>query len=106
MKIKNTIGWISVSFSIMLACMWAYWGIIENFHEGWYFDNFFQNIGLMFIQYLSPLIITIILTLISIRKNKIGALLFFIIGIIFSFLVNNLIISIPQGKLILFDKIF
>jgi len=95
MKTRIIIGWISISISIMLICMWAFWGIIENFHEGWYFDNFFKNIGLMFIQYLSPLIITTVLTLISIKNNKIGALLFITSGIVLSFYVSNSIISIP-----------
>lgn len=49
----------------------------------------------MFAQYLSPMIITIALTLISIRHNRIGAVLFFIVGSILSFLVNNAIVSIP-----------
>jgi hypothetical protein len=95
MKVKNAIGWISVSISILTACFLAYWGIIENFHEGWYYTSFLKNIGLMLIQYLSPMIITISLTLVSIRQNKFGALLFIIIGGILSFLVNNAIISIP-----------
>ena len=95
MKAKNLIGWISVSISILTACFWAYWGIIENFHEGWYYTSFLKNIGLMFIQYLSPMIITITLTLVSIRQSKIGALLFIFIGGLLSFLVNNAIISIP-----------
>ncbi len=94
-KTKIIIGWISVSVSILTACFWAFWGIIENFHEGWYFDSFWKNIGLMLIQYLSPMIITIALTLLSIRKNKIGAVFFIIIGGILSFLVNNAIISVP-----------
>lgn len=94
-KTKKIIGWISVFISILTACFWAFWGIIENFHEGWYYASFLKNIGLMFIQYLSPVIITIALTLIAIRHNKIGALSFIIIGGILSFLVNNAIISIP-----------
>jgi len=95
MKTKKVIGWIPVSISILIACFWAYWGIIENFHEGWYYTSFYKNIGLMLIQYLSPMIITITLTLISIRHNKIGAVLFIITGGVLSFLVNNIIISVP-----------
>ncbi len=95
MKIKKIIGWISISISIIAACFWAYWGIIENFHEGWYFNSLLENIGLMLIQYLSPMIITISLTLVSIRNNKLGAFLFLISGTILAYLVNNTIISIP-----------
>lgn len=95
MKIKILTGWIAISISILTACFWAFWGIIENFHEGWYYSSFSKNIVLMFIQYLSPMIITIFLTLISIRQNRIGAVLFFMIGGLLSFFVNNAIVSVP-----------
>lgn len=95
MKIKTTIGWISITISILTACFWAFWGIIENFHEGWYHSSFKKNMVLTLFQYLSPMLITIILTLISIRQNRIGAVLFFVIGSLLSFLVNNAIVSIP-----------
>ena len=36
-----------------MACFWAFWGIIENFHEGWYFDSTWSNLAPMFGQYLS-----------------------------------------------------
>ncbi|MDR3714065.1 MAG: hypothetical protein P4L51_14695, partial [Puia sp.] len=47
-----TLGWIAVSISTALACFWALWGINENFHEGWYFDSVWRNVGLMMVQYL------------------------------------------------------
>ena len=95
MKTKVIIGWIALSLSILTACFWAFWGIIENFHEGWYHPTFQKNIVLMFVQYLGPMIITICLTLISIRQHKIGALLFLIIGGLLSYKVNNAIASVP-----------
>jgi hypothetical protein len=33
---RQIAGWIAVSLSIVITCFWAFWGIIENFHEGWY----------------------------------------------------------------------
>jgi len=28
-------GWIAVGFSTIITRVWAFWGIIENFYEGW-----------------------------------------------------------------------
>ena len=95
MKIKLIVGWISISISIFVACFWAFWGIIENFHEGWYYNSLKENIALLFLQYLSPMIITIILSLIAILNSRIGAILFLAVGISISFFVNNPIASVP-----------
>ncbi len=66
-------GWVAVSLSIGIACFWAFWGIIENFHEGWYYEFLRANLGLMVIQYLSPMIVYMGVTLISIAWPKVGA---------------------------------
>jgi len=71
-KIKN---WIPIGISTLLTCFWAFWGIIENFHEGWYFPTLIENIGLMIIQYLSPMLIFMTLTVIAIYYQKAGAVL-------------------------------
>ena len=42
--------------------MWACWGSNENFHEGWYYPSIWRNIGLMFVQYLSPMLIVMLMT--------------------------------------------
>ncbi len=89
MKTKIITGKISFTFLLLLTSVWAFWGIIENFHEGWYYESFWKNIGLMFIQYLSPVLILMTLTLISIWKNKVGAALFLLFGISISFFVNR-----------------
>ena len=65
-------GWIAVSLSIVIACFWAFWGIVENFHEGWYSKSLLSNLGLMFAQYLSPMLIFMGATLISIYWPRIG----------------------------------
>jgi hypothetical protein len=57
------------------------WGIIENFHEGWFHDSFFLNVGLMFLQYLSPMIIFVSLTLLAIAFPRIGATAYALVGI-------------------------
>ena len=69
---RQLAGWIAVSFSTVIACFWAFWGIIENFHEGWYFESLLSNLGMMFVQYLSPMLIFIGITLISIYWPRFG----------------------------------
>jgi hypothetical protein len=63
---NRILGWVAVSISTVLACFWALWGINENFHEGWYFDSIWRNIGLMMVQYLSPMLGVILLSLIAV----------------------------------------
>lgn len=75
-------GWIAVGFSTAITCVWAFWGIIENFHEGWYHDSLLSNLGLMFLQYLSPMLIFMAVTLISIRWRRFGAGLHFLIALL------------------------
>jgi hypothetical protein len=71
-KKSQRAGWIAVSLSIGITCFWAFWGIVENFHEGWYFESLPSNIGLMFLQYLSPMLIFMSITLISINWPRFG----------------------------------
>ena len=49
---RQIVGWIAVGLSTAVTCFWAFWGIIENFHEGWYYESWFSNVELMFVQYL------------------------------------------------------
>ena len=53
---RQIVGWTAVGLSIVITCVWAFWGIIENFHEGWHYESLLSNVGLMFVQYLSPLV--------------------------------------------------
>ncbi len=73
-------GWCAVGISTLIACFWAYWGSNEAFHEGWYFHSFWKNIGLTFGQYLSPMMIFILLSLASIRLPRIGGTLHVLLG--------------------------
>lgn len=109
MKTKITIGKISFTFLLVLTSIWAFWGIIENFHEGWFYASFWKNIALMFIQYLSPFLIFMLFSLISIRNNKIGSALFLLFGISISFFVNrfNYFVILPffiMAALIFFSR--
>jgi hypothetical protein len=68
------VGWAAVVASAAFACVWAFWGAIENFHEGWYFESAWQNVGLMLAQYLGPAILFVALGLVAQRSPRIGAL--------------------------------
>jgi hypothetical protein len=68
-------GWIAVGLSTVITCLWAFWGIVENFHEGWYYESWLPNLGLMLAQYLSPMLIFVGATLISIFWPRAGAAL-------------------------------
>jgi len=72
---KIIIGWCAIATSTILASICAWWGIIENFHEGWFYQSLSKNIGLMLVQYLSFSLIFIILGLISVRFPYIGTVL-------------------------------
>jgi hypothetical protein len=72
LKKNKLLGWIAVGLSTVVTCVWAYWGAIENFHEGWYFASLWSNLGLMFVQYLSPMLIFMLVTLFSIFWPRFG----------------------------------
>ena len=72
---RQITGWIAVAFSIVISCVWAFWGMIENFHEGWYYESFLSNVGLMFIQYLSPMLVFMCVAVVSIFWPRFGGVL-------------------------------
>jgi hypothetical protein len=69
---RRAAGWVAVSLSILITCFWTFWGIIENFHEGWFYESWLSNLGLMFAQYLSPMLLFMGVTLISIYWPRFG----------------------------------
>jgi hypothetical protein len=81
-KKRKVTGWIAVSLSIVITSLWAFWGIIENFHEGWYYESLLANMGLMLLQYLSPMIIFLGVTLTSIYLPRFGGALHLILAIL------------------------
>jgi hypothetical protein len=78
---SKVIAWIAVSISAIFANMWAYWGINENFHEGWYFVSFWNNVALMFGQYLLMPIAFMALAFVSIKWNKVGAICHLVLAV-------------------------
>jgi len=73
LELKKVLAWTAICISGIFANLWAYWGINENFHEGWYFIKFWDNVMLMFGQYLLMPLGFMLLAFISIRWHKVGA---------------------------------
>ena len=67
------VGWLAVALSTVVTCFWAFWGIVENFHEGWYHTSLLANVGLMLLQYLSPMLVFMGVALVSITWPRAGA---------------------------------
>ena len=63
---RQGLGWSAVGLSTLIACFWAFWGIIENFHEGWYCPSVWMNLGLMVVQYLPPMMLFVAAGLVAV----------------------------------------
>ncbi len=70
MRTRPILGWTAVSISTVTAGFWAFWGSIENFHEGWYFASLLRNLALMLGQYLSPSLIVIVISVVALRWRR------------------------------------
>ncbi|MHC5012176.1 MAG: DUF1566 domain-containing protein [Planctomycetota bacterium] len=80
---RRHLGWLGVVVHLLVVGLWAWWGTIENFHEGWYRDSLGQNLAMMFGQYLSiPLVLTI-LALLALWRPGLG-LAAYVVGAAFA----------------------
>ena len=69
---RNFLGWSAVGLSTLAGCFWAFWGVIENFHEGWFHRSLWMNLGLMLAQYLLLMEMFVGAALVAIRWPRIG----------------------------------
>jgi hypothetical protein len=72
---RSIAGWIAVALSTTITSFWAFWGIIENFHEGWFYESPWLNLGLMLVQYLGPMLIFLGVSLASLFWPRVGGVL-------------------------------
>ncbi len=79
-KGKSILGWIGVTITILISSVWAYWGAVENFHEGWYSASIWENIFMLMFQYLLFTIVFVLLAVITLRWKKIGFVLHFVLA--------------------------
>jgi hypothetical protein len=65
----------------LASSFWAFWGIIEAFHEGWSKPHLWMRL-LQVVAYLSPATVLCVLTVLGIRWPRVGATLFVLAGVI------------------------
>jgi hypothetical protein len=71
-ELRRLLGWLAVGLSALAAGFWAFWGGIENFHEGWYYPSLGMNLGLMAVQYLSPMLLVMAAGLAAVCWPRLG----------------------------------
>lgn len=84
-KLKKIISWTAIIISLSISSFWAYWGIEEFFHEGWYSDSFLYALFLFFVQYLLFAIIFTILALIAMKYRRVGLGAYILLGLFSAF---------------------
>ena len=77
--IRSVIGWCAVVLGVSISCFWAFWGINELFHEGWWATSFLGNLG--FVIYLTPAVIPMVLALAALRWPRVGGTLTVLSGV-------------------------
>ena len=68
---RNILGWAAVGLSTLAASVWAVWGILENFHEGWHGSSLLQNLS-MVPHYLLMMTVFMAAALVGIRWPAAG----------------------------------
>jgi hypothetical protein len=74
------LGWIAVGIATLVSSLWAFWGIYESFHEGWYFNSLSQNLALTF-KYLGIMLVSVALSVIALRWPRTGGSLYQLFGV-------------------------
>jgi hypothetical protein len=98
---KQWLGWLAVGLMAAFTSLWAFWGIIENFHEGWFYRSFWKNLVMMFGQYLSPMLVFMLPGLLAIYKPRWGAVLILTIGILAGWRFGSWLFFLPFAPLAL-----
>ncbi len=70
--VAGWIGWVGVAITVVISSLWAYWGAIENFHEGWYSSSMWENLFMLLFQYLLFTIVFVTLAAVALRWRRIG----------------------------------
>lgn len=75
-------GYAVVVVGTGLACFWGYWGILENFHEGWYYESAWLNVRLLLAQYLWTMLVFQLITAVAVIRPVAGALSFGVLALL------------------------
>lgn len=83
---RETRGWIAFAIGTANAAFWGFWGIVENFHEGWWTPGLLHRLtGTL--RYLTPMWISMAMLAIAIAHPKVGGAVFFALGSLFTWFV-------------------
>lgn len=69
---RGVVGWVAAATSTAFSCLWAFWGSIENFHEGWFYRQWWRNVALAFVQYLPWMFVPMVAALIALWRRAAG----------------------------------
>jgi hypothetical protein len=100
-KRRLILGWIAVGIVVIIASLWAFWGGIENFHEGWYSKSIWENISMMIVQYFSLALVFIIIGIIGIRFPIASLPLCIVIGIAAAVILSGASFSVLWAMIII-----
>ena len=71
-RLSCGVAWLAVAVSTAIASFWAFWGVNENFHEGWYYRSLWRNVLLLLAQYLSPALIVMAIGAVVLRWPRVA----------------------------------
>jgi hypothetical protein len=86
----NLLGWVGVVLVTLASSYWAFWGVIEAFHEGWCMPSLGKRL-LQVLAYLGPAIVLCGLTFLGLRWPRLGGTVFILVGLVI-------------GSLIIYDR--
>ena len=72
---RNVFGWVCVAVATLATSFLGFWGILENFHEGWHHSTLLLRIAFTF-AYLSFMFIFMLLSLVGVRWPWAGFVMF------------------------------
>lgn len=98
---KFWLGWIGVGITLIFSSLWAYWGAIENFHEGWYSHYVWENLFMLFFQYLLFTFVFVLLAVISLKWKRVGLALHILIAGASIWFFSGASLSVLGGMIVL-----
>jgi len=80
---RLVVGWSAVVLNLLVSCLWAFWGAVENFHEGWHYGHLGLNL-LWTLAYLHRMLAAVLLGLLALRWPRLGGLFYLLVGVYFA----------------------
>ena len=80
---RSTLGWVAVILGASVSTFWAFWGTLEDFHEGWFSAKLGENL-LWSLAYLTPMLLTMAMALLALQWPRFGGAVYTTIGLCFA----------------------